>query len=110
MQGSQWRGEKVAGDLPHAADTEIFYPRRAEKSVFYFWMGRRHEPLHQALLAYCAARGLRYLYSKDRFYSDEDLGRIASSARYFVVTLPDLDNPRPAREAGAKRSQPCLLR
>jgi hypothetical protein len=81
--------------LPHAADTEIFYPRGEEKSVFCFWMGRRHEPLHQALLAYCAARGLRYLYSKNTLsYSDEDLGRIASSARYFLVTPPDLDNPR----------------
>jgi glycosyltransferase involved in cell wall biosynthesis len=80
--------------LPHAADTTIFYPRREEKSVFCFWMGRRHEPLHQALLAYCGARGLRYLYSNDHFYSDEDLGRIASSARYFVATPPGLDGAR----------------
>jgi hypothetical protein len=80
--------------LPHAADTTIFYPRREEKSVFCFWMGRRHESLHQALLAYCGARGLRYVYSNDHFYSDEDLGRIASSAQYFVVTPPDLDSPR----------------
>jgi Glycosyl transferases group 1 len=80
--------------LPHAADTTIFYPRGEEKSVFCFWMGRRYEPLHRALLAYCGARGLRYLYSEGHFYSDEDLGRIASSARYFVVTPSDLDNPR----------------
>jgi hypothetical protein len=71
--------------LPHAADTTIFYPRGEEKSVFCFWMGRRYEPLHQALLAYCAARGLRYLYTKDVFYSDEDLGRIASSAQPCLV-------------------------
>ncbi len=80
--------------LPHAADTTIFYPRGEEKSVFCFWMGRRYDPLHKALLAYCGARGLRYVYSSDHFYSDEDLGRITSSARYFVVTPPDLDNPR----------------
>jgi hypothetical protein len=80
--------------LPFAADTRIFYPRREDKSVFCFWMGRRHEPVHQALLAYCDARGLRYLYSNDLRYSDEDLGRVASSAQYFVVTPPDLDNPQ----------------
>jgi Glycosyl transferases group 1 len=80
--------------LPHAADTTIFYPRREEKSVFCFWMGRRYEPLHRALLAYCGARGLRYLYSNDHYYTDEDLGRVASSARYFVATPSDLDNPR----------------
>jgi hypothetical protein len=79
--------------LPHAADTTIFYPRGEEKSVFCFWMGRRYEPLHRALLAYCGARGLRYLYSNDHYYRDEDLGRIASSARYFIATPSDLDNP-----------------
>jgi Glycosyl transferases group 1 len=79
--------------LPHAADTTIFYPRREEKSVFCFWMGRRYDPLHKALLAYCDARSLRYVYSNDHFFSDEDLGRIASSAQYFVATPSDLDNP-----------------
>lgn len=80
--------------LPFGADTRIFYPRSEEKSVFCFWTGRRYEPLHQALLAYCDARGLHYLYSNDLRYSNEDLGRVASSARYFVVTPPDLDDPR----------------
>ena len=28
-------------------------------------MGHHPEPLHQALLAYCEARGLSYVYSKD---------------------------------------------
>ena len=80
--------------LPFGADTDIFYPRKEEKSIFAFWMGRRHEPLHQALLAYCEARGLRYVYSKDGGLSTEELGRLTSSAQYFVATPPDLDNPK----------------
>jgi Glycosyl transferases group 1 len=56
-------------------------------------MGRRHEPLHRALLAYCEARGLRYVYSNDGRFSTEELGRLTSSAQYFVATPPDLDNP-----------------
>ena len=80
--------------LPFGAHTDIFYPRKEEKSIFAFWMGRRHEPLHQALLAYCEARGLRYVYSKNGGLSTEELGRLTSSAQYFVVTPPDLDNPR----------------
>jgi hypothetical protein len=80
--------------LPFGADTDIFYPRNEEKSVFAFWMGRRHEPLHQALLAYCEARGLSYVYSKDGGLTTEELGRLTSSAQYFVATPPDLDNPK----------------
>ena len=57
-------------------------------------MGRRHEPLHRALLAYCEARGLRYVYSNDGRFSTEELGRLTSSAQYFVATPPDLDNTR----------------
>ena len=57
-------------------------------------MGRRHEPLHQALLAYCEARGLRYVYPKDGGLSTEELDRLTSSAQYFVATPPDLDNPK----------------
>jgi hypothetical protein len=78
--------------LPFGADTNTFYPRREEKSVFAFWMGRRHEPLHRALLAYCEARGLRYVYSNDGRFTTEELGRLTSSAQYFVATPPDLDN------------------
>ena len=78
--------------LPLGAHTDIFYPRKERKSIFAFWMGRRHEPLHRALLAYCDARGLSYVYSKDGGLSTEELGRLTSSAQYFVATPPDLDN------------------
>ena len=80
--------------LPFGAHTDIFHPRKEAKSIFAFWMGRRHEPLHQALLAYCEARGLRYVYSKDGGLTTEELGRLTSNAQYFVATPPDLDNPK----------------
>jgi Glycosyl transferases group 1 len=80
--------------LPLGAHTDIFYPRKEEKSIFAFWMGRRHEPLHRALLAYCEARGLRYVYSKDGGLSTEELGRLTSSAQYFIATPPDVDNAK----------------
>ena len=79
--------------LPFGADTNIFYPRKEEKSIFAFWMGRRHEPLHQALLAYCEARGLSYVYSKDGGLTTEELGRLTSSAQYFVATHPISTTP-----------------
>ncbi len=75
--------------LPFGIDTDVFYPRPQGKTVFAFWMGRRHEPLHQALLAYCETRGLKYLYSNDGRYTPDDLGRVSSSAEYFIVTPPD---------------------
>ncbi len=78
--------------LPFGAHTDTFYPRKERKSIFAFWMGRRHEPLHRALLEYCEARGLRYVYSKDGGLSTEELGQLTSSAQYFVATPPDLDN------------------
>ncbi len=79
--------------LPFGADTDTFYPRQEEKSVFAFWMGRRHDPLHRALLAYCEARGLPYVYSNDGRFTTEELGRLTSRSQYFVATPPDLDNP-----------------
>jgi hypothetical protein len=80
--------------LPFAAHTDVFYPRPEGKSVFIFWMGRRDEHLHNALLTYCKQRDLQYVYSNDMLYSLEQLGRIASSAQYFVVT------PTGARRSG----------
>lgn len=71
--------------LPHAGNTDIFYPRKEGKPNFAFYMGRRHEPLHRALLKYCEARGLKYVYS-DQFLFGEELGRAASSAQYFVAS------------------------
>ncbi|WP_170153039.1 glycosyltransferase family protein [Roseiarcus fermentans] len=74
--------------LPFGIDTHSFRPRAEGKSIFAFWMGRRDEPLHQALLRYCEKRGLAYVYSDRGSYSADELGRIASSAEYFLVTPP----------------------
>jgi Glycosyl transferases group 1 len=80
--------------LPFGAHTDVFYPRKEQKSIFAFWLGRRYEPLHQALLAYCEARGLRYVYSKDGGLTTGEVGRLTSSAQYYVATPPDLDDPK----------------
>ncbi|MBV8895632.1 MAG: glycosyltransferase family 1 protein [Acidobacteriaceae bacterium] len=79
--------------LPHAGNSDIFYPRKEGKPNFVFYMGRRHEPLHQALLKYCDARGLKYLYS-DKFIFGEELGRAASSAEYFVASPREVIDPK----------------
>jgi hypothetical protein len=79
--------------LPFGAATDFFYPRKEPKSIFAFWLGRRYEPLHQALLAYCETRGLRYVYSKDGGLTTEQVGELAANAQYFVATPPDLDHP-----------------
>lgn len=78
---------------PLAANTDIFYPRKEAKPNFVFYMGRRHEPLHQALLKYCEARDLKYFYS-DRFLFGEELGRATSSAQYFVVSAREVIDPK----------------
>jgi hypothetical protein len=81
--------------LPFGVDTQVFDVTPGERDIFAFWMGRRYEPLHQALLRYCAARGLDYRYRlHDEFLSAEDLGRLAGRSRYFIVTPPDLDGPK----------------
>ena len=82
-----------------AADTDTFHPHKEAKSIFAFWMGRRHDPLHQALLAYCEARNLRYVYFKDGRATTEELSQLASSAQYFIATPPDLDNPERTRNS-----------
>jgi len=80
--------------LPFGVDTQVFDVTPGERDIFAFWMGRRYEPLHQALLNYCGARGLDYRYRlHDEFLSAEDLGRLAGRSRYFIVTPPDLDGP-----------------
>jgi|GEM_PF-2398910 len=80
--------------LPFGAYTDVFYPRKEEKSIFAFWLGRRYEPLHQALLAYCEPRGLKYVYSQGGGLTTEEVGRLTSSAQYYVATPPDLDQPK----------------
>lgn len=82
--------------LPFGIDTRFFHPRAGKKDVFIFWMGRRYEPLHQAILQYCQDRQLKYVYRQkgvSELLTPADLGAMAARAAYFVVTPPDLDNP-----------------
>ena len=85
--------------LPFGIDTDVFDSVSQQRPIFAFWMGRRYEPLHQAMIRYCADRGLDYRFRQPgEFPSAPDLGRIVGRSQYFLVSPPDLDNP--ARTGG----------
>jgi hypothetical protein len=85
--------------LPFGIDTNVFDSVPGERPIFAYWMGRRHEPLHQAMLRYCADRGLDYRYTqRGGEFSPSELGHMVGSTRYFLVTPPDVDHP--ARTGG----------
>jgi Glycosyl transferases group 1 len=85
--------------LPFGVDTAVFdtfHPGldSDKRPIFAYWMGRRHEPLHQALVKYCAERGLTYRYpQKGEFASPAELGRLVGSSRYFIACPPNLGSP-----------------
>ncbi|HXX18195.1 MAG TPA: glycosyltransferase [Candidatus Acidoferrum sp.] len=80
--------------LPFGIDTNVFDSVPGERPIFAYWMGRRHEPLHQAMLRYCADRGLDYRYTqRSGEFSPSELGKMVGSSRYFLVTPPDVDHP-----------------
>jgi hypothetical protein len=85
--------------LPFGIDTNVFDSVPGERPIFAYWMGRRHEPLHQAMLRYCADRGLDYRFTqRSGEFSPAELGQMVGSCRYFLVTPPDVDHP--ARTGG----------
>lgn len=86
--------------LPFGIDSDVFHPGEGERDIFAYWMGRRHDALHRALLRYCQDRGLEYRYTRvsGEFADPQELGAIIRRCRYFVVTPPDIDNP--ARTGG----------
>lgn len=80
--------------LPFGIDTNVLDSVPGERPIFAYWMGRRHEPLHQAMLRYCAGRGLDYRYTlRSGEFSPSELGKIVGSSQYFLVTPPDVDHP-----------------
>ena len=81
--------------LPFGIDTEVFSSCGSERPIFAYWMGRRYEPLHQAMIDYCSARGLVYRYTQrgGEFPNPMELGRVVGQSQYFLVTPPDLDSP-----------------
>lgn len=81
--------------LPFGVDTEAFRAVPGERPIFAYWMGRRYESLHQAMMQYCASRGLEYRFTgrDGEFPSSHDLGRLVGSSRYFLVAPPNLASP-----------------
>jgi Glycosyl transferases group 1 len=81
--------------LPFGVDTGVFDSVPGERPVFAYWMGRRYEPLHHAMLRYCSDRGLDYRYTlrSGEFPNPSDLGHLVGSCQYFLVGPPDLPNP-----------------
>ena len=83
--------------LPFGVDTAVFdsaVPEGEERPIFAYWMGRRYEPLHNALVEYCSKRGLNYHWpQKGEFASPAELGRLVGSSQYFLVGPPDLGFP-----------------
>ncbi len=78
--------------MPFGVDDQVFAPYDDARPIFAYWMGRRYEPLHEKIQEYCARRGLVYRFSSDgEIVSPIELGHIVGSAKYFVVTPPDLD-------------------
>ena len=82
--------------LPFAADTAVFRDRRLKRDIDILWMGRRYEPLHQAMLAYAEANGLTYRYRENTgmIADPVELGKLAARSRYFVCTPSDFGGKR----------------
>src|SRR5271165_7124518 len=69
--------------LPFGVDTESYQIPAIDKGIFAYWMGRRHEPLHQALLKYCANRGLEYRTTTGGEIADSmELVRLIARSKY----------------------------
>lgn len=81
--------------MPFGVDTDVFDSVPGERPIFAYWMGRRYEALHQAMIAYCEKRGLEYRYTRKagEFTDPVQLGRLVGSTQYFLVSPPDLADP-----------------
>ena len=86
--------------LPFGVDTGVFDSVPGERPIFAYWMGRRYEPLHQAMIRYCSERGLTYRYTlrSGEFSDPSELGKVVGSSQYFLVAPPDYTDP--ARTGG----------
>jgi len=86
--------------MPFGVDTETFDSVPGDRTTFAYWMGRRYEPLHNAMLRYCSQRGLEYRYTQrgGEFANAAELGKLVGQCQYFMVTPPNL--PHPERTGG----------
>lgn len=80
--------------LPFGFNDAVFRDRGVERDIFAMSVGRRHEPFHEALRAYCSERGLVYEYLEGRGSATlDELSRLAARSRYYVTLPPDLADP-----------------
>ena len=81
--------------LPVCVDTGVFRDVGKKRDIDFFWIGRRDKALHEALIDYCAKRGLSYRYSMHEHDppTREELSDLVSRTRYFIATPPNLTNP-----------------
>jgi hypothetical protein len=76
--------------LPPGFSRTVFRDRGFERDIDVLWIGRRHPPLHAALVRLSDETGYTYRYShhaRDPATSEE-LSELVARGRYFVVTPP----------------------
>ena len=80
--------------LPMAANGDVFVDLGLDRDIYAFWLGRRHDALHEALQRHCGARGLTYRYTTGGHdpATTEELQQIAARSRYIVATPPDVND------------------
>lgn len=81
--------------LPIGVSLDVFRDLEIERDIDIYSMGRRHEPLHQALQALAERRGLLYRYSQHPGdpATREELNELINRCRYFVTLTPNHQNP-----------------
>lgn len=81
--------------LPVGYNSDVFHDLDRERDIDFFWLGRRYDPLHDALETYCGERRLTYRVSRDVDDPETpaELNELIARSRYFVVTTPDLADP-----------------
>jgi hypothetical protein len=76
--------------LPTGFSRTVFHDRGLARDIDVLWIGRRHPPLHAALLRLSDETGTTYRYSRRGRdpATSEELSELVARARYFVVTPP----------------------
>jgi Glycosyl transferases group 1 len=79
--------------LPCGFSRTAFQDRGLPRDIDVLWIGRRHPPLHAALLRFSDETGYVYRYSHHSREpaTTEEVSELVARARYFVVTPPGPD-------------------
>jgi hypothetical protein len=80
--------------LPMAANGDVFTDLGYDRDIYAFWLGRRHDALHEALQRHCSQRNLTYRFTTGGHdpATVEELQQIAARSRYIVATPPDVND------------------